>query len=119
MVLCTYEQATQGNRSTPERAGYPSHFNHQAVLWYCERQSSNRAGDQSRRTADRRGACPVLPCSKQGTPHSSPCVKAGDSCNGLLNITNREDVVALLARYVPEESISEDLLDEIEERFGI
>ncbi len=36
-----------------------------------------------------------------------------------LGVTNREDVVALLARYVPEESISEDLLDEIEERFGI
>ena len=36
-----------------------------------------------------------------------------------LGVRNREDVVALLARYVPEESISEDLLDEIEERFGI
>jgi hypothetical protein len=36
-----------------------------------------------------------------------------------LDVTNREDVIALLTEYSPEESISEDLLDEIEERFGL
>ncbi len=36
-----------------------------------------------------------------------------------LSVTNKEDVIALLSQYVPEESISEDLLDELEERFGL
>ncbi len=34
-----------------------------------------------------------------------------------LNITSREDVIALLAQYVPEEAITSDLLREIGRRF--
>jgi hypothetical protein len=34
-----------------------------------------------------------------------------------LNVTSREDVIALLAQYVPEEAITSDLLREIGQRF--
>ena len=34
-----------------------------------------------------------------------------------LNITSREDVIALLAQYVPEEAITSDLIREIGQRF--
>ena len=34
-----------------------------------------------------------------------------------LGVRNREDVVALLAQYVPEEAITSDLLREIGRRF--
>src|SRR5436305_9133634 len=70
MVASTYGKETQGHRSTPDGAGYPDHFEDQAVLWDHQRQSGHCFRSQLSSEAYRGGSS-LLPCPKEGMRLSS------------------------------------------------
>jgi hypothetical protein len=76
MVASTYGKETQGHRSTPDGAGYPGHFEDQAVLWDHQRQSGHCFRSQLSSEAYRGGSS-LLPCPKEGIRLSSRPIEWG------------------------------------------